>query len=194
LLATITLGSYVAAYSAYGMEPFNPTLGLDRYSSEQLAALVGDELVPDSWDTLSQQDRADILLESETEARGTEEGSEGIIGEAERIPRTIAFTVLALGQIFHVMAIHAGDRVSFFKVWFNRNPLLLGAVLSTFLLQLAVIYVPFLQATFETRPLDGGEFLAATGLASVILFAVEIEKYFRRRDAERKGLPVETAA
>jgi magnesium-transporting ATPase (P-type) len=176
------------------MEAFNPTLGLDRYDSEHLANLVGEELVPANWDDLSQQERAEILLESETEARGTEEGSEGIIGEAERIPRTIAFTVLALGQIFHVMAIHAGDRVSFFKVWFNHNPLLLGAVISTFLLQLAVIYVPFLQATFETRPLGGGEFIAATVLASVILFAVEIEKYFRRRDAQRKGLPIETAA
>jgi Ca2+-transporting ATPase len=194
LLATITLGSYVAAYGAYGMEAFSPTLGLDRYSSERLANLVGEELVPANWDELSQQERAEILLESETEARGTEEGSEGIIGEAERFPRTVAFTVLALGQIFHVMAIHAGDRVSFFKVWFNKNPLLLGAVISTFLLQLVVIYVPFLQATFETRPLGGGELLAATALASVILFAVEIEKYFRRRDAERKGLPVETAA
>ncbi len=194
LLATITLGSYVAAYSAYGMEPFSPTLGLDQHSSEQLASLVGEELVPGNWDTLTQEERAGILLESETEARGTEEGSEGIIGEAERIPRTVAFTVLALGQIFHVMAIHAGDRVSFFKVWFQKNPLLLGAVLSTFLLQLLVIYVPFLQATFETRPLSWGEFAIATGLASVILFAVEIEKYFRRRDAEKKGLPVETAA
>jgi magnesium-transporting ATPase (P-type) len=194
LLATITLGSYVAAYSAYGMEPFNPTLGLDQYDRDHLVRLVDDELAPDNWDTLSRQERTQILLASETEARGAEEGSEGIIGEAERIPRTVAFTVLALGQIFHVMAIHAGDRVSFFKVWFNHNPLLLGAVLSTFLLQLMVIYVPLLQATFETRPLGGGEFLAATGLASVILFAVEIEKYFRRRDAERKGLPVETTA
>jgi Ca2+-transporting ATPase len=183
LLAAITLGSYVAAYGAHGMEAFNPTLGLDRFNREQLVGLVGEELVPGNWDALSQAERAELLLEGESEARGTEEGSEGIIGEAERIPRTVAFTVLALGQIFHVMAIHAGDKVSFFKVWFKKNQLLLGAVLSTFLLQLLVIYVPFLQAIFETRPLSGGEFIIATGLASVILFAVEIEKYFRRRDA-----------
>jgi len=182
LLASITLAAYVAGYGANGMEAFNPTLGLDRMDSAELTALVGEEVVPENWDTLSQEERAAILHEEETASRGEEEGSYGIIGEAERTPRTIAFTVLALGQIFHVMAIHAGDRESFFKAWFKKNLILLGAVLSTFLLQLLVVYVPFLQATFETKPLSVATFVVATGLASVILFAVEIEKYFRRRD------------
>lgn len=184
LLAAITLAAYVAGYGANGMEAFNPTLGLDRMDRERLTALVGEEVVPANWDALSQEERAEILHEGESASRGEEEGSEGIIGEAERTPRTIAFTVLALGQIFHVMAIHAGDRESFFKAWFSKNLILLGAVLSTFALQLLVIYVPFLQATFETKPLNVGTFLIATGLASVILFAVEIEKYFRRRDVK----------
>lgn len=181
LLATITLVSYGVGYGVNGMEAFSPTLGLDRFSSEQLVTLVDEKVVPDNWDALSQEERAEILLEGENVSRGSEEGSEGIIAEAERTPRTIAFTVLALGQIFHVMAIHGGDRVSFFSVWFRKNPLLFWAALSTFLLQLAVIYVPFLQATFETKPLTVETMVAAIALSSVILFAVEIEKYFRRR-------------
>jgi Ca2+-transporting ATPase len=189
LLAAITLGGYVAAYRAYDMEAFSPTLGLDTHSRAQLVDLVGEELAPANWDSLSQEERAEILLESENEAPGTEEGSEGIIGEAERTPRTVAFTVLALGQIFHVMAIHAGDKVSFFKVWFKKNPLLLGAVLSTLFLQILVVYVPFLQATFETRPLSAGEFALCLAIASVILFAVEIEKYFRRHDVRSAAEP-----
>ena len=112
-----------------------------------------------------------------------------MIGEAERIPRTIAFTVLALGQIFHVAAIHAGEKVSFFKNWFKNSNLLLMACISTFLLQLAVIYLPFLQTTFETAPLGLGELALSIFLASFILFGVEIEKYFRR---QREGTdPVE---
>ena len=71
--------------------------------------------------------------------------------------------------MFEVMAIHAGDKESFFKSWFRRNPLLFLAVLSTFVLQVLVIYVPFLQQTFETAALTGPEMLLTFLLASVIL-------------------------
>jgi P-type Ca2+ transporter type 2C len=186
LLATITLGAYIAGYSSHGMEPFSSTLGLDLFSREQLVELVSEEIVPADWDAMTQPERAQLLLEHENDARGGEgESSEGIIGEAERIPRSIAFTVLALGQIFHVMAIHAGDRESFFRVWFKKNPILFWAVLSTFALQLISIYAPFMQSIFETKPLSGVELVASLGLASVILFAVEIEKFFRRRNTRQ---------
>jgi Ca2+-transporting ATPase len=88
--------------------------------------------------------------------------------------------VLALGQIFHVMAIHGGDRISFFKIGFGKNKILLLAVASTFLLQMAVIYLPFLQHTFETEALRLEELAFTLVVASVILFAVEIEKAIRR--------------
>jgi len=88
--------------------------------------------------------------------------------------------------MFEVMAIHAGDQSSFFRVWFRTNNLLLWAVVSTALLQLAVIYLPFLQATFETAPLSLLELGISVVVASVILFAVEIEKIiFREADSER---------
>ena len=54
------------------------------------------------------------------------------LNQAERIPRTLAFTVLAFTQMFQVVAIHAGDRVSFFQAGFKGNPLMFWAVLSTF--------------------------------------------------------------
>ena len=58
------------------------------------------------------------------------------------------------------------------------------ACLSTFLLQLAVIYLPFLQHTFETIPLSFEELVFTLGTASLILVAVEIEKAIRRRGDE----------
>jgi magnesium-transporting ATPase (P-type) len=148
---------------------------------EQLARVViNDDTIPADWDSLSDEEQTTLLLEHENDEAAGEEASGGLIGEAERLPRTMAFTVLALGQIFHVMAIHAGDRISFFKAWFSKNQLLLIAVISTFLLQLGVVYLPFLQATFETAPLAFSELLITTGLASLILIAVEIEKLIRR--------------
>jgi Ca2+-transporting ATPase len=61
------------------------------------------------------------------------------------------------------------------------EPPLLGAVLLTFLLQLATIYVPFLNAIFRTAPLSPTELAFALGIASVVFWAVEGEKWLRRR-------------
>jgi Ca2+-transporting ATPase len=92
----------------------------------------------------------------------------------------VAFSILALSQIAEVSAIHAGD-TSFFRVWFRRNRLLLFAVVATFVLQLLVIYAPFLQNAFNTAALDGEQLTVSIGLASTVLFAVEFEKFLRRR-------------
>jgi Ca2+-transporting ATPase len=53
---------------------------------------------------------------------------------------------------------------------------MLYAVISTLLLQLAVVYIPFLQFTFETYPLRLPELLGSVAIASLMLFGVEIEK------------------
>jgi P-type Ca2+ transporter type 2C len=54
------------------------------------------------------------------------------------------------------------------------------AVVSTFILQLAVIYVPFLQTAFETTALTPTQLGVSTVLAAVVLVVVEIEKAMRR--------------
>ncbi|MBI5668986.1 MAG: cation-translocating P-type ATPase [Chloroflexi bacterium] len=186
LLTTITLGAYVFGYAAHGMDPFSPTLALEYRTAEQLTQTVGAEHVPTNWDALTVDERRAELLGHENDEASREEVSGGLLGEAERLPRTMAFTVLALGQIFHVMAIHGGDRESFFRIGFSKNWILLLAVLSTFLLQLAVIYLPFLQATFETEALTLGELAITLVLASFILIGVEVEKVIRRSNDKRR--------
>lgn len=185
LLTTLTLGSYLYGYASYGMDPLSKTLSIEKMDAQKLTQLIGAENVvtlgAENWDSLSLEQRTELLLSHEQDEAEGEHGSGGIIGAAERIPRTIAFSVLALGQIFHVMAIHAGDKVSFFSTWFSKNWLLLAAVISTFLLQMGVIYLPFLQRTFETVPLNAGELVITIGLASIILFGVETEKLLRRQ-------------
>lgn len=94
--------------------------------------------------------------------------------------QTMVFTVLSLSQMGHVLAIRS-ETESLFKQGLFSNMPLFGAVLLTFLLQMATIYVPFLNPVFKTAPLTAGELLVSLSLSSVVFFAVETEKWFRRR-------------
>jgi Ca2+-transporting ATPase len=187
LLTVLTLFGYIYGYASYNMDPLSPTLALEYKDRSQLTALMGtvaiERVAPSDWDSLTLDERREFMLAHEDDEAQGEGGSGGIIGEAERVPRTIAFTVLALGQIFHVIGIHSGDRVSFFKSWFSKNRTLLWAVISTFILQLLVIYAPLLHQTFETEPLRAGELALTIGLAFLMFVGVETEKFiYRRRD------------
>jgi Ca2+-transporting ATPase len=180
ILAALTLIAFVIGHSRYNLDPFSPTRGIEAFSRADLVALVGEATAPENWDALTTAERIAVLSESNAEG-GEHGGAENfIIDQAERIPRTLAFTVLALGQIFHVAVIHAGDKVSIFRERFTTNRFMLLAVIGTFLLQLAVIYVPFLQFTFDTFPLPLIDLVIALALASVIMWYVEIEKAITR--------------
>ncbi len=54
----------------------------------------------------------------------------------------MAFTVLTFSQLTHVMAIRS-DSESLFAIGLTTNLPLLGVIVLTILLQLAVIYIPF---------------------------------------------------
>ena len=94
--------------------------------------------------------------------------------------QTLVFTTLCFAQLAHVVAIRS-ERESLFTQGLWSNPPLLGAVLLTFLLQLATIYVPFLNDIFRTAPLSPTELALALGIASVVFWGVEGEKWLRRR-------------
>lgn len=183
LIAILTLGGFVYGFYSHGMDPFAGTLGLEEFTRAELLEIVDEENVPENWDDLDEEQRI-ALIEGEGEGGFEEESSEGILGDAERIPRTIAFTILAFTQMFEVMAIHAGDRASFFRTGFANNRFLLLAVLLTFVLQLLVVYVPFLQETFDTAALSVTELLITAVLGSVVLFGVELEKVIIRREQD----------
>jgi Ca2+-transporting ATPase len=94
--------------------------------------------------------------------------------------QTMAFTTLTLAQMGNVLAIRSG-RDSLLKQGLFTNLPLLGSVLLTVLLQLAVIYVPFLQNIFETDALTLSQ-LGICLTASLALFlVVEGEKWLVRR-------------
>ena len=94
--------------------------------------------------------------------------------------QSMVFTVLTLSQLGHVLAIRS-ERESLFTqgVWSNR--VLIGALLFTFALQMAVLYVPWLNPVFKTAPLGLGELAACLALSSVVFVGVELEKALVRR-------------
>jgi P-type Ca2+ transporter type 2C len=93
--------------------------------------------------------------------------------------QTMVFTVLCLSQMGHVLAIRS-EQDSFFKQGPLSNKPLLGAVLLTFALQMATIYVPVLNPIFKTAPLTAGELFITILLSTVVFLAVELEKAIKR--------------
>lgn len=94
--------------------------------------------------------------------------------------QTMVFTTLTLAQMGNVLAIRS-NRYSLFQVGLLSNKPLIGAVLLTFMLQMAVIYVPFLQNVFNTRPLPVEDLLVSLAFSVLVFIAVEIFKWIRRR-------------
>jgi Ca2+-transporting ATPase len=94
--------------------------------------------------------------------------------------QSMVFTVLTLSQMGCVLAIRS-ERESLFSQGLFSNKPLLAAVLLTFGLQMAVLYVPVLQPIFKTDALSRDELLFCLALSSVVFIAVEIEKWMRRR-------------
>jgi len=97
--------------------------------------------------------------------------------------QTMLFTTLTLSQMGHALAVRSRD--SLFKVGLLSNKALLGAVLLTFVLQIAVIYLPFLQNLFKTEALSAGELLLSLTLSTVVFWGVEVEKWLMRRGKAR---------
>ena len=94
--------------------------------------------------------------------------------------QSMVFTVLTLAQMAQVLAVRS-ERESVFSLGLTSNWPLLLAVLSTFGLQLAVVYSPWLQPIFKTEALTLRELGFCVAVASVVFFAVEGEKLMARR-------------
>lgn len=94
--------------------------------------------------------------------------------------QTMAFTVLCLSQMGHALAIRS-EKESLLTLGLFSNKYLLGAIFLTFILQMATIYLPVLQPIFRTEALTLNELGLTLVFSSVVFFAVEIEKFFKRR-------------
>jgi P-type Ca2+ transporter type 2C len=89
--------------------------------------------------------------------------------------QTMIFTALAFMQIGQALASRS-DRVSIVALGLWSNPLLLVLALVTAVLQLGVIYLPFLDQFFQVTPLSVPELLLCIGLGGLVLLLMEVEK------------------
>jgi len=94
--------------------------------------------------------------------------------------QTMVFTVLCLSQMGNALALRS-ERESLFKQGIFTNKVMSSAVFLTLILQMAIIYVPFLNPIFKTAPLTLNELFITLTLSSIVFFAVEIEKWWFRR-------------
>lgn len=101
-------------------------------------------------------------------------------GQSIEQARTMAFMTLSFSQLVQSFNARSFEQ-SLFKlgVFSNRN--LVYAFLISIVLQLAVVYLPFLQGIFDTTFLTGQELITIILLSFTPLFIVEIAKIFKRK-------------
>jgi Ca2+-transporting ATPase len=94
--------------------------------------------------------------------------------------QTMVFLTITLAQMANVLALRS-ERDSLFHIGIWSNKSMLGAVALTFILQLAVTFVPFLQGFFETVALSPLDLAIGIAASSVVFWGVELAKWFARR-------------
>jgi Ca2+-transporting ATPase len=89
--------------------------------------------------------------------------------------KTMVFTTLCLAQMGHALAIRSNTQLTIQLNPFS-NPYVLGAVIFTTILQLLLIYVPFLRDFFGTHLLSLNELLICIGFSMLMFVWIELEK------------------
>jgi Ca2+-transporting ATPase len=103
--------------------------------------------------------------------------------------RTLAFTTLVFFQLVNVFNARS-DRESAFSRPFSNRWIWVAIGISV-LLQVAVIYVPFLQSAFSTAPLSLADWLICLAVSSFVLWPIELLKLIaRHRDDRSSGQAV----
>ena len=89
--------------------------------------------------------------------------------------RSIAFTSIVMFKLWNSLNCRS-ERKSIFVESIFSNRYLLGAVFLSFMLQMSIIYVPWLEGVFVTRPTELMDILIVIAVASSVVIAVEARK------------------
>src|SRR5690606_10174830 len=106
--------------------------------------------------------------------------SEQIPEHIHEYARTLAFLTIIGCQLFYSFSFRH-DYKSIFRVGFFSNRYLFGAVVMGLLLQLIVLYIPFMTEAFKLQAVGIQEWLAVFGLSIIPLLANEVVKVFTSR-------------
>lgn len=102
------------------------------------------------------------------------------IGQEDSHWQTMVFTVLCFSQMGHALVSRSEDEYIFRLGVFSNRPLV-GAIALTFILQIAIIYTPFLNKIFNTAPLTWKELGICLLISTITFHAVELEKFIKRK-------------
>ena len=100
--------------------------------------------------------------------------------EELNLPRTMAFTTLVFAQLFYVFECRS-ENFSPFALGFFTNKFLIAAVFGSIIMQLSVIYLPFLQAIFKTVSLlwwQWAVIILVTGFKIILRLLIYLTRQF----------------
>ena len=101
--------------------------------------------------------------------------------------RTMGFTILVFAQLFNALASRSSRQSAFVGLFSNKW--LWGAIALSIVLQLLVIYVPFLNGPFGTTPLSPLAWVECICLAAFVAHRVRDLQghHARHRQGARQG-------
>ena len=99
---------------------------------------------------------------------------------ADGTANTMAFATLVFGELTRAFAVRSETR-SIFSIGIFSNSAMNKAFVVSLAMQLAVLFIPFLQEIFKVQSLTGVEWLIVIALSLVPLIVSEITKAFRRQ-------------
>ncbi|RCA12203.1 calcium-translocating P-type ATPase, PMCA-type [Enterococcus durans] len=102
---------------------------------------------------------------------------------ADGTANTMAFATLVFGELTRAFAVRSETR-SIFSIGVFSNSAMNKAFLVSLALQLAVLFIPFLQEIFKVQSLTGMEWLIVIMLSLVPLIVSEITKAFRSKELQ----------
>ncbi|HZL06130.1 MAG TPA: HAD-IC family P-type ATPase, partial [Coriobacteriia bacterium] len=94
-------------------------------------------------------------------------------GHSHERAQTMLFTAMVLAQLMHAFSFRSETR-TVFSAYSFKNKWLNLSFLGSFVLQLFVIYTPFLQGVFKTQPLSFTDWLAVIAAALVPTVLVDL--------------------
>jgi len=98
--------------------------------------------------------------------------------------QTMIFTTLTMAQMGNALATRS-ERQTLWEAGILTNKMMLGAVLMTFALQLAVVYIPFMQNVFGTVALSLFEMAICLGASLIVLIIIDAVKVLKRKAIAR---------
>ncbi|MBI4784174.1 MAG: cation-translocating P-type ATPase [Oscillatoriophycideae cyanobacterium NC_groundwater_1537_Pr4_S-0.65um_50_18] len=98
--------------------------------------------------------------------------------------QTLVFATLAFSRMSLAFSMRSDRELLMHRGFLTNKPMLL-AVVTTFVLQIAVIYLPWMQSFFHTQALPIEDLAICLSLSTIGFWAVEFQKFFRRRSDSR---------